>query len=957
MSMPLINSRLVRRCFAALQRGLPEVAVHELFVHWEQDTRNGNVALPDGNSEAMEWARLMSLLLPIRSTPGNTSLASNSTPDLSHSLYNYIPRVMEVLHLLYEDSKLCSYLEADLWPLADFLYTAALCADSVYYKRYYLRQFPELLSQPRTGVYQLTDTRLIREIETQSLFIPSIFAYMRAVLPTPTDATEWPLDPPVVRFPHIAGVNDRSRDMVDLMRCIQRSDAFLSLLVRRGYTREILFLLPVEVRDRIYLALDNLRQTATHGQEAAVYSLLRRPDLHEHAVSAGVATSGSLRVNPLEQQQQQHLLGDGTDSLDDELLRVYFPFGDGRMATVRSYLDSTKLLLIDGPRDDRGEQEREQQLFRLLRRTLALPTGRGMLTMFTSTKYDENLMNVPDFCYTGRDSLEGTIIERSEYRDRLRKAVLCSSFHNGVAAGLRLCPDVPLSLSWIQRTSTDRCTSQATVEQGGLLLAWGLSAHLRHLCISDITEFTCSSVEPVRIGALLGLAAAYRGTREPSTVSVMDHVGRHRNGNMQSVALFGLGLLSQGTGERNTVHLLLTELELVRSSPNNQPKSFFLSVGLAVGLVLLGRGDQLDIGELRDLEIVTRLDGCMRGGQAVTTSVEALTKMMPGPTLALGLTFFGTGNWTITAMLKLPRSGLIINFPHHLIIMRIVAQHLIHWDAITPAQCREQQDEVNTIARMLDRYRLFDIHETTCRRDCEANLAILCGTSVALGLRFAGTADPVAADTLHDILRFFTKLRNSPRTGPGIGAHGRLAQFVDIRPLEDCQLMTLLALSLVVAGTGDMRVLRAVRALRSQNNARAGVTYVSHVTLHMALGFAFLGGGRYTLSRSPPAIAAIVTAILPDFALLSAKNINWVVQALRHLYVLAVEPRLIIPRRIDNGRLTQCFIRFARRDHNIVEKRLAPCMLPELHTLEWVELCDPNFFQVRFDSTNWNLLE
>lgn len=83
------------------------------------------------------------------------------------------------------------------------------------------------------------------------------------------------------------------------------------------------------------------------------------------------------------------------------------------------------------------------------------------------------------------------------------------------------------------------------------------------------------------------------------------------------------------------------------------------------------------------------------------------------------------------------------------------------------------------------------------------------------------------------------------------------------------------------------------------------VTYGSHMAIHMALGFLFLGAGRFTLSRSPEAIAALVCALFPKFPTHSNDN-RYHLQAFRHLYVLAIEPRLIIPRDIDSGKLCSC---------------------------------------------------
>lgn len=47
----------------------------------------------------------------------------------------------------------------------------------------------------------------------------------------------------------------------------------------------------------------------------------------------------------------------------------------------------------------------------------------------------------------------------------------------------------------------------------------------------------------------------------------------------------------------------------------------------------------------------------------------------------------------------------------------------------------------------------------------------------------------------------------------------------------------------VMAGSGNLQVLRIARSLRQRVNA--DISYGTYLALHMAIGFLFLGGGRY----------------------------------------------------------------------------------------------------------------
>ena len=97
------------------------------------------------------------------------------------------------------------------------------------------------------------------------------------------------------------------------------------------------------------------------------------------------------------------------------------------------------------------------------------------------------------------------------------------------------------------------------------------------------------------------------------------------------------------------------------------------------------------------------------------------------------------------------------------------------------------------------------------------------------------------------------------------------------------------------------------------------VNYGSHMAVHIAIGLLFLGGGRLALASSPRAVAALLVAFFPKFPTHSSDNryhlqvrlVNvrgtnsylYTLQALRHLYVLAVEPRLVAPCCSQSGSL------------------------------------------------------
>lgn len=80
-------------------------------------------------------------------------------------------------------------------------------------------------------------------------------------------------------------------------------------------------------------------------------------------------------------------------------------------------------------------------------------------------------------------------------------------------------------------------------------------------------------------------------------------------------------------------------------------------------------------------------------------------------------------------------------------------------------------------------------------------------------------------------------------------------------------------------------------------------------------------------------------------------------QAFRHLYVLAVEPRLIIPRDIMMGRMCYANIKVVKIDGTEINIR-GPDLIPELSTLYKVCVNDERYWPVVFErGRNWDLLE
>lgn len=144
----------------------------------------------------------------------------------------------------------------------------------------------------------------------------------------------------------------------------------------------------------------------------------------------------------------------------------------------------------------------------------------------------------------------------------------------------------------------------------------------------------------------------------------------------------------------------------------------------------------------------------------------------------------------------------------------------------------------------------------------QAYCNIIAGAAFCIGLKYAGSENSVAFKTLRRAIKLFLGF-----TGKYVG------EFAGRTTIENSLMVILLAISLVFAGSGDLEILRIIRYLRSRiGTTHPHVTYGSHMAIHMSLGFLFLGAGRFTISKTPEAVAALVCALFPKFPTHSNDN-------------------------------------------------------------------------------------
>jgi anaphase-promoting complex subunit 1 len=305
----------------------------------------------------------------------------------------------------------------------------------------------------------------------------------------------------------------------------------------------------------------------------------------------------------------------------------------------------------------------------------------------------------------------------------------------------------------------------------------------------------------------------------------------------------------------------------------------------------------------------------------------------PGAVLALGLMYMKTSNQNIASAIDLPDTHFLLEFVRpDFLAHRVVSRALILWNEVEPTRewidgqvplvVRKAYNQMRTAAAngMVGRLagsksrKQPDYDRRAIR---QIYVHVVAGACFGLGLRFAGTGDKRAADALFERVQELHALRE---------ANDVVA--VALRPefpiLETCLSCTAISLAMVLAGTGDLKALKLFKILRWRCDG--DINYGSHTVYGMAIGLLFLGGGTCTLGREPEDIAALVTAFFPRYPTTTSDN-QYHLQALRHLYALAVKRKQLSAIDVDTGESVSVPVEVRGSSTLKVQRLTLPCLL------------------------------
>ncbi|BCS22966.1 anaphase promoting complex subunit 1 [Aspergillus puulaauensis] len=902
--------------------------------------------------------------------PLRTALANSE-----HSPYTAICTVLVALHLLREEQKLSAcddeQSHRSLGLLAPVL--AQLggwigwpnwnWAESSYYGM-------EIASINR---WQFENTRMsLGTVPVEPLNPPSVFAFLEHAwrgqstmfwsLLNLVHSDEYPRRGKLWQWCYTLTPRTLSLDgFVDEMRSKSSVLQRIQLLHRWGLTRSVIETFPEGVSTPLYEAILQSQTHATTLWNPTLLGLVDRDDLSISMghLSASRPPPPSLPIISHDALRDYHHIGNSALEIDTinsfeasaeadrfSVTKLIFR-DDKRFIEAARLLNQSKAPAAECTPEpewtDSDLLEAQKEVVQLVTmRTLSIPTGRAMLAFSGRLPLLTEKLPIPSFSL--QCVMKPSNVTISADRASFSEEKVCwAFFHNGVSTGLAISRNSKgIDTSWILFNKPQELTNR----HAGFLLALGLNGHLRSLAKWVAFKYLTPKHTMTSIGLLLGLSASYLGTMDTLITRLLSvHVTRmlplgaaelNLSPLTQTAGIMGIGLLYCNSQHRRMSEVMLSEIENAEAEEGTasheglRDEGYRLAAGLSLGFINLGKGK--DLKGMRDMHIVERLLAVAVGTKNVDLA-HVLDRATAGATIALAIIFMKTNDETLAHKVDIPDTTIGFDYVRpDLFLLRTLARHVIMWDRIQPCDEWFVQSLPEVYRR---RYRLTGVRRLKSNDMPFFN--IIAGLCFALGLRYSGSANPRVRDILLFYLDQFIRISRLPAAS----YDGKLTR----NSVRHCQDVLALSAAAVVAGTGDLALFRRLRSLHGRVDP--DTPYGSHMAAHMAIGMLFLGGGSYTLGTSNLAVASLICSLYPIFPTTVLDN-KCHLQAFRHLWVLAAEPRCLVPRDLDSRRPVSIPISITSSsgDSRILT---APCLLPDLGLITKVEVRSPDYWPLVLD--------
>lgn len=734
----------------------------------------------------------------------------------------------------------------------------------------------------------------------------------------------------------------------------------IQLLHRWGLTKSIIDTFPEGVSAPLYEAVMHCQNEASTSWNANLLELIDREDLY---MSTSSVQAKSLAPPPqpvVSHDALRDFHNISTSALEIDANNAFEASAEADRFAVtklvfredRRYQEAARLLnpskapvadCVPEPEwTDADLLDAQKEIVQLVSfRTLSTPAGRGMILFSGRMPLLTEKLPIPSFSLqcVMKPSNVTVSAERSAFTE---EKVCWAFFHNGVSTGLAITKESKgIDTSWILFNKPPDLTNR----HAGFLLALGLNGHLKNLAKWVAFTYLTPKHTMTSIGLLLGLSASYLGTMDTLITRLLSvHVSRmlpmgaaelNLSSLTQTAGIMGIGLLYCATQHRRMSEVMLSEIESTEQDESGtqedlRDEGYRLAAGFALGLINLAKGK--DLRGMRDMHVVERLLSIAVGTKHVDLA-HVLDRATAGATIALAVIFMKTNDQVLAQMIDIPDTTVRFDYVRpDLFLLRTLARHLIMWDSIKP-----ESKWINASLPKVYRRRARLGGVCQLRSEDMPFFNIIGGLCFALGLRYAGSGNLQARDLLLFYLDQFIRISRLPV----LNYDAKLTR----NSVRNCQDIVSLSAAAVMAGTGDLPLFRRLRSLHGRIDP--DTPYGSHMAAHMAIGILFLGGGSYTLGTSDLGVAALLCAFYPIFPTTVLDN-KCHLQAFRHLWVLAAEPRCLVPRDLDTRRPISIPITITSGDGSS-RTLTAPCLLPDPSEISRVEVRGPDYWPLVLD--------
>ena len=319
--------------------------------------------------------------------------------------------------------------------------------------------------------------------------------------------------------------------------------------------------------------------------------------------------------------------------------------------------------------------------------------------------------------------------------------------------------------------------------------------------------------------------------------------------------------------------------------------------------------------------------------------------------VALGLLCLRSNRKMAADALAVPNNGFLLDwFPPEVLMVRVICRCLILWDSIEPTRTWMQSQIPNFLLQSVkDNPLNLSPNNEHLVHSYYSTIGGLC---FAIGLKYASTGDMGAVkliegcfDEIAPLCNLKCKLQNFI-----LAKQFSYAEKLFAGIARNALNATMSALCMVLAGSGSIHHFQKLKTIHEKTSL--DLLYGSHIAASMSIGLLFLASGSATIGSSNKAIATLLCSFFPLYPSSPTDN-RYHLQALRHLWVLAVERRCVITRDVDTGNIVTVPIEIQVLDTvSAPDSQFSPTILPPLDWITTIKISGPRYWELELEFDN-----